>query len=441
MRRKCLRLAPFLVAFTGAALAPAQSTIIYQTGFEPPTFSTGPLNGQNNWQAIGPASSAVIETAVVKTGLQAVQVSPSAASLDGASRAAAYNAANEILTFSVDANLSATGTPSFWTVLDSQYITTAAYGNIDFNIDQTGQMHIFAMGTDNPTSAFITRGTWNHYELDVNFFNSTISAFYNGTPILHSAPFVPTGATLKAYAFDSQAGSLSGTDQAYFDNWSVTAAAPTTPTILPQFAFGGGWYSALYFTNTGTESVSFTVNFTSDNGTPLIVPSIGSSSTTVNLASRATAILEAPNVGALSQGYATASLPAGVTGYAVFRQSVPGIADQEAVALLASTSSSASTLVFDDTNYTTAVAIANPGTVPVTVSITAWNNAGAVIGTSSVALAPGAKTEAVLRSLAGLSAIAGDRGCAEFTVNSGSVAVLGLRFNGAAFTSIPAVQQ
>ena len=161
----------------------------------------------------------------------------------------------------------------------------------------------------------------------------------------------------------------------------------------------------------------------------------------VNLAPHATAILEAPNAGTLNQGYATVSLPGGVTGYGVFRQSIPGVADQEAVVPLASSTSTGSTLTCDDTNYTTAVAVVNPSIVPVTVSITVWNSAGAVIGTSSIALAAGAKTEATLRSTPGLSGVAGNRGSAQFTVSSGSVAVLGLRFNGAAFTSIPTAQQ
>lgn len=216
---------------------------------------------------------------------------------------------------------------------------------------------------------------------------------------------------------------------------------PTTPQILSQFAFGGGWYSALYFTNSSAASVSFTVNFTADNGTPLNVPPIGGSSTTVNLAPHATTIIEAPNSGNLNQGYVTASLPGGVTGYGVFRQSVPGVPDQEAVVPLASTTSVSSTLTWDDTVYTTGIAIANPSAAPVTVSVTVWNSSGSMIGTSSIALAAGTKTEAALRSLSGLSAVAGARGSALFTVTSGSVAVLGLRFNGTAFTSIPAVQQ
>jgi hypothetical protein len=63
----------------------------------------------------------------------------------------------------------------------------------------------------------------------------------------------------------------------------------------------------------------------------------------VSLAPHATAILEAPNTGNLNQGYATASLPGGVIGYGVFRQSVPGVPDQEAVVPLASSTSTGTT--------------------------------------------------------------------------------------------------
>lgn len=224
----------------------------------------------------------------------------------------------------------------------------------------------------------------------------------------------------------------------------IFGLAPTTPPltseILSQFAFGGGWYSALYFDNVSAASVSFTVTFTDDNAAPLVVPGFGSS-TTVNLTPQSTAILEALNTGPLAQGYVTVSLPAGVSGYGVFRQSVPGVPDQEAVVPLTSATSAGCTLIYDDTNYTTAVAIANPSALAVVVSITVWDNSGSVIGSASIPLAAGAKTEATLRGIQGLSAVAGIRGSAQFTVTTGSVAVLGLRFNGTAFTSIPTALQ
>src|SRR5262249_49902724 len=153
--------------------------------------------------------------------------------------------------------------------------------------------------------------------------------------------------------------------------------------ILPQLAFGGGWYSALYFTNTSNSAVSFPVNFVADNGTPLTVPGLSVTLSTVNLASRGTAVIEAPNVGTLNQGYAVISLPSGVVGYGVFRQSVQGRSDQEAVVPLSGASSTSSTLIWDDTNYVTAVAIVNPSSLATTVTIVVRDESGTTIGNAS----------------------------------------------------------
>ncbi len=215
---------------------------------------------------------------------------------------------------------------------------------------------------------------------------------------------------------------------------------PSTQQILPQFVFGGGWYSALYFTNTSTSAVSFTINFIGDDGNPMHVPAIGGS-TAVNLAPHGTAIIEAPNFGALSEGYVSVALPGGVTGYGIFRQSISGIADQEAVVPLSTVAVSSTTLLWDDTEFTTSVAIANPGSTPVAGTITIWDTSGNMIGTSPLSLAPHTKMEAVLHNLPGLGNVVGNRGSAAFVAGSGNIAVLGLRFNGAAFTSIPTANQ
>src|SRR5579863_7893675 len=124
----------------------------------------------------------------------------------------------------------------------------------------------------------------------------------------------------------------------------------TTNFALPQFVFGGGWYTALYFANPTGSTANIQVNFLDNNGTPLNVPLLGIgtvSSQTISLSPSSTVILEAPNVaGPSGEGWVEASLPTGVVGYAVFRQSVLGRADQEAVVPLAPESSSTAGLIF-----------------------------------------------------------------------------------------------
>jgi hypothetical protein len=219
---------------------------------------------------------------------------------------------------------------------------------------------------------------------------------------------------------------------------SGTANPQAIQQILPQFVFGGGWFSALYFTNSNSSTVSFTVTFTDDSGNPMTVPGLNGQ---VTLAAHASVALEAQNTGPLTQGYATVTLPAGVTGYGIFRQIVPGRPDQEAVVPLRSAASTFSTLTWDEIGFTTSVAIVNTSAVATTVNITVYDQAGRQVGTSSVNLQPYAKTENALRSFLGFGGVVGLRGSAQFSVSTGSIAVLGLRFGAAAFTSVPATQQ
>jgi len=219
-----------------------------------------------------------------------------------------------------------------------------------------------------------------------------------------------------------------------------SAAPQQLQDIVPQFVFGGGWYTGLYFTNFSSTNVSFLVTFTSDAGTPLVVPGIGSSKT-ITLGPNDTTIVEALNSGSLSQGYASVSLPVGVDAYAVFRQSVAGKADQEAVVTFKTANSTAESLIWDDTSLTTSVAMVNPSTATANVTITVLDPNGNLIGSTTQTLAPGNKTEGVLRGFLGLSGMAGQRGSALFTVATGNVSVLGIRFGATALTTIPVTQQ
>jgi Concanavalin A-like lectin/glucanases superfamily len=208
--------------------------------------------------------------------------------------------------------------------------------------------------------------------------------------------------------------------------------------ILPQFVFGGGWYSAIYFTNTGGSTVSFPVNFTADNGTPLSVPLIGIA-TAVTLAPGTSTVIEAPNLGFLSQGYASFTPPPGVFGYGVFRQSLQGKPDQEAVVPFSAASTTTSTLLWDETgNLSTGIAIANPNAIAVTVNISVNKSDGSVIGTAVVPVGPNAHTAGLWSQPPfNITGTAGNRGTAVFSVTSGNVTVLGLRADGIALTSIP----
>jgi hypothetical protein len=268
--------------------------------------------------------------------------------------------------------------------------------------------------------------------------NLTMDVNENGQAVIFSGT-VSTDGNSASGTYNAPSGGCTNGDMGTWTGDRLSGEP--SAVILPQFAFGGGWYSALYFTNTGTSAVSFLVLFVGDDGTPLYVPSVGDTYTTVNLAPRGSTIIEAPNAGSLNQGYVSLSLPAGVVGYGVFRWSSAGRADQEAVVPFSSVSSQTTTLIWDDTHFVTAVAIVNPSLAPTVVSVSVRDTAGNLIGTSTVPLGANSKTATLLRNLPGLGTIVGNLGSADFTVNSGSVVALGLRADGPALTSIPTVQR
>jgi hypothetical protein len=220
--------------------------------------------------------------------------------------------------------------------------------------------------------------------------------------------------------------------------------AQSISLALPHIVFGDPWYTALYFSNTTSSAVNVPVGFIDDNGAPLGVPLVGIgtvNSQNVSLNPGATAILEAPNSGTHAQGWVQVSLPPGVTGNAVFRQVIAGREDQEAVVPLTSESSQAADLVYDDTAFVTSVAFLNPSDQQTTVTITVYSANGAQIGTTQVVLAPQSKVATILKDLPGLSGMASNRGWVAFSVPNGDVSVLGLRFGGEAFTSIPVLHR
>jgi hypothetical protein len=241
----------------------------------------------------------------------------------------------------------------------------------------------------------------------------------------------------------NNSGTNSG-DTIYTTSFQITEAGPPavtgTPHVLPQFAFGGGWYTALYFSNTTDAPAMIGVRFHGTGGADLSVPLAGIgpvSNHEVTIPAKGTVILEALNSGNLQEGSAVATLPMGVTGYGIFRQSVQGESDQEAVVPLSEDSRQVANMVWDDTAFTTAIAVVNPKSDAVTVTINVYRADGSQVGTIPLNLAGHSRQAVVLREQPGLAGMSGNRGLLRLSVPTGAVSALGLRFGGRAFTSIP----
>lgn len=221
-------------------------------------------------------------------------------------------------------------------------------------------------------------------------------------------------------------------------NAAPTGGATTHNLAMPQLVYGEGWYTAVYLTNTGPSGATATLDFVDPAGAPLPVALSGgtvSTSQVVSLPAGGSALVEMPDQGASTQGSILLDLPAGVSGYGIFRREPPGIPAQEATVPLASLTATKVTVIFDNTTYLTAIAVLNPTDTDATLTITTRDAAGQPIGPGiQQPLAARNRIAFMLHDAVG--AVSGQRGAVDFSVNTGAVSVLALRANGNAFTSI-----
>jgi hypothetical protein len=128
-----------------------------------------------------------------------------------------------------------------------------------------------------------------------------------------------------------------------------------------------------------------------------------------------------------------------VSDFAIFRYNPT---QQEAAVPPATSTANSSVLVFDNTNgLATGVAIANPGAQPLSATVTARDQAGALLGTGTLQLPAFGHRQFMLTDAGngGFAQTQNLRGTVEFTPPSGtSLALLGIRATAAGvITSIP----
>ncbi len=215
-----------------------------------------------------------------------------------------------------------------------------------------------------------------------------------------------------------------------------------TPYLLPQLAYGGGWSTTVYLSNTGSSAGTSVLTFYDDSGNLLSAPVNGGlpvSTLNPALGPGASVSFDFLSTGPLRQGWISLDLAAEVNAYAVFKQSVSGSQDQEAVVPLAAPGATSASFPFDNRSLVTTAAVVNASSASAMVNIVVRNAAAATIGTAQITLQPRSKTAFVLADLPGLGLAATANGTVDFvTASPATVAVLGLRFRSQAFTSIPA---
>ncbi len=225
----------------------------------------------------------------------------------------------------------------------------------------------------------------------------------------------------------------------------VVASTDLGGGSLAHVAVGNGWTSTVELINSGAMSAQAHLNFYGDDGSPLpIALTVSGTATTSSavdqtLAPYARLVIQSNGLESapLQVGSAQLTSDGTVTGFIRFRYEASG---REATVPIQPRNAGAYLLVFDNTKgLTSGVAVASGSDSAATVPVVIRNNAGAQIGSGSLALATNGHTSFVLTDV--FPATAGQSGTLEFdTPTGGEISVLGMRFAASgAFSTIPVV--
>ena len=213
---------------------------------------------------------------------------------------------------------------------------------------------------------------------------------------------------------------------------------------LAHFASGAGWASTITVVNTAPETAAAAVNFYDNHGNPVSLPSTFPQTpaqtkqqvATWNLAlgAHALSVLDSRQNGDDGLvGSAQLRAGAGVSGFEVFANLASG---QQAAVPLETRNSPAYLLAFDNTGrLNTGLAIANVSATAAQVNVIVRDDTGKQIGAETEQLDAYGHDYFMLSKW---SETKGQRGTVEFdTPSGGRIAVLGLRVNGQALTTLP----
>ncbi len=248
------------------------------------------------------------------------------------------------------------------------------------------------------------------------------------------------------------------------DSAGATAAQPISVTagpiqsrvgILSQVATGGGWTTSLYLINNSSLTITLSVNFYKDDGTPLPLPVATTlpdgtagpggpdlAGLAAQLDPYSTVLIQTTgrSIDELS-GWADVLSSAPLAGYGVFDYLSPGILQSEGTVPLVTSFETTYELPYDNVNGVgTAVALANlSSTAKTGVTAAVWDAHGNQLAAQTIDLEANGHTAFALTDI--VPAAKGNRGIVWFTSNSAAnIGGLGLRVSPAGgLTSIPQI--
>ena len=273
-----------LVALVAVTTVSAQAQVLYQTGFEAPTYSTtasggsytNPYTGtsfsaatgsiihaQQGWGYVTESggtlaqsgarlertvNSATIQSSVVRSGAQALQLDGSVANQSGFGvfQPIVVSTTNSVLDVTFDmlvSNPSAQVGQWGIQVVDGSNRNIAALGFVQgILVAGTGTT---GFGTTPPITP-VGYNNWANYKLSINFFTKTMSVALNGLPVssMQNLPlrsdivFTPTtGAVAWGGQVPIGAPYTTVPERAYLDNFSVSSAPE--PGTFALLSLGG----------------------------------------------------------------------------------------------------------------------------------------------------------------------------------------------------------
>ena len=216
-----------LLSWVFVAAAPA--AIVYSTGFEPPKFTTGNLDGQDGWNGHTDAvpSAAKVQTGVFHSGTQAVKIDP----------ALIYDSAwyQKDVSFDPVALHTPIVTVEWWMRLDGAQESGTYWGLDVYGTDdqRLGRLQVNSSNKVRfngvTTSTTITRGVWYDYKLIFDYNTNKYEGFVNGVSVAAPAA-MPHHHGFKDADLTRWGSTLDKcTDLAYFDDYSIT-----TTTEVPE---------------------------------------------------------------------------------------------------------------------------------------------------------------------------------------------------------------
>jgi hypothetical protein len=222
------------------------------TGFEPPTYTTGDLAGQNGWSVFGPGV-VIVQNFFAFAGTQSVFV-------DGGSSATSQSGPYIGTTTGLMADLSAeiwlssSSTETGWQFAGTGAGDIGYTGGIDVSPSATpGIDNIFATTAGFPTViGTFTRDQWNNVQVILNYTSQTFNIVLNGATLASNLAFCSDNSTCTSGTvispvgadgiFDTFGGVPGSNDDGFIDNYSdVTISATPEPAfgVLLGLGFAG----------------------------------------------------------------------------------------------------------------------------------------------------------------------------------------------------------